>query len=534
MAVLYKPHSSGKTLLIGGQSTTTGASGGLVGPFPKFSIDREELSTPDGTYLGTKFSINITGIATLNSGDSQDITQPGERQDAVMGASLTALQLDRDTFPTQGAGLLQITPYGGLSNTIEFNDARLLSVSLPEQQDESAGVQNLEYSFSFEAYQDTSNNSSSGSTGTTKDPTYKLSSAEESWDLSENDSVFFKSNNPNSTLNKTFTLTHSLKATGLKDYASLSTLDTNGEAWRQAALWVKDRLKTCDSIKNPITQDLTGDSSFWLTQFVPVNMNKESDATIAPDLKNSTPSYKGFNHVRTINSDLSAGTYSVEESWLLSASDLTATHEIEVSVEDDKGPFVTVAVNANFQGLNSSNFNDEITIDKFDQAEASYTAMKDKFYTLANSAYGNFDGEGNLRNEKISESYGENRTTGTITYSVTFNDDVILLENAFSESISINYDNDEGLNEVIAKIPIIGREEGPIIQDMNTTTIKIVTGTLDAQMKRGFRTTKPTAAATAILEQYKPDNSFQQAKTESWEIKSGTYNLSISWECNVQ
>ena len=59
MAVTYKPHKSQKTLLIGGQSLTTGTNGGLVGPFPKFSINREELSTGDGTYIGTKFSIEI-------------------------------------------------------------------------------------------------------------------------------------------------------------------------------------------------------------------------------------------------------------------------------------------------------------------------------------------------------------------------------------------------------------------------------------------------------------------------------------------
>ena len=187
MAVTYKPHKSGKTLLIGGQSVTTATDGGLIGPFPRYSINREELSTGDGTYIGTKFSIEISGTATLNNTESQDITVKGQRQSRVQGEALTALQFDRDQFPTQGNGILEITPYGGLGNVIKFNDARLLSVSLPEQTEESAGIQSLEYTFSFEAYIDKSSNSNAGSTGAPTDPSYKLSSAEESWDLSVND-----------------------------------------------------------------------------------------------------------------------------------------------------------------------------------------------------------------------------------------------------------------------------------------------------------------------------------------------------------
>jgi hypothetical protein len=228
MAVSYKPHKSGKTLVIGGQSVTTGTDGGLIGPFPKFSINREDLSTGDGTYIGTKFSIEITGIATLNPGDTQDITVPGQRQNRVQGEAITALQFDRDSFPTQGNGVLEITSYGGLNNVIKFGDARLLSISLPEQADEEAGVQNLQYTFSFEAYEDSSDNFNTGSTGSPTKPTYKLSSAEENWELTENEGAgIFQTNDPSGTLRKTYTLTHTVSATGVRKYQSQGSLDTD-------------------------------------------------------------------------------------------------------------------------------------------------------------------------------------------------------------------------------------------------------------------------------------------------------------------
>jgi hypothetical protein len=532
MAVIYKPHGTSDILLIGGQSTSGGgATGGLVGPFPKFSINREELSTGDGTYLGTKFSIEITGTATLNPADDQDITDPGKRQSRIQGEAITSLQLGRYSFPSQGNGLLEISPYGGQQNTLSFSDARLLSVSLPEQEDQEAGVQNLQYNFSFEAYSESSNNTNTGSGGSAVEPTYKLSSAEESWELSENEgSGFFDSNNPGSTLNKTYSLTHTLSATGLRKYESGGqALVANGEAWKQAALWVKSRLKESDTVANATTEDLSGNSSFWISQFVPVNMDGDGETGIGPDLKDGSPSYKGFNHVRSITSDVGAGSYNVTETWLLSSDALTATHEVDVNIEDDKGAFVTVSINATFQGLDSGAAS-QVQIDKFSNAQTSYDVMKTYFYSLANSAYTTAGYTDGLRNEKITESIGQNRVAGTITYSVSYNDNQVSLSNAISDDITINYDNTEGLNEVIAKIPIIGKDDGPIIQDMNTTTIKIVSATLDAVMKRDNRTTRPVTEATNALEAYKPTNGKQQTKTESWNPKTGSYNLSMSWE----
>lgn len=529
MAVLYKPHKSGKTLLIGGQSVTTGTGGGLVGPFPRFSISREELSTGDGTYIGTKFAIEITGTATLNVNDDQDITAVGQRQNAVMGSAMTALQFDRDSFPTQGNGVLEIAPYGGQSNVIKFNDARLTGISLPEQTEEEAGVQTLQYTFSFEAYKDGSENTSDGSTGDLKETTYKLSSAEENWELSENDQKFFKGNDPTQGVYKTYTLTHTVSATGLKKYSG-ATLAADGEAWRQAQKWVKSRLKSSTEIRNPITTDLMGDSKYWSTQFVPVNMDGTTPEAITPDLKDGTVAYRGYNHVRSVSSDLGGGSYSVTETWTLcDQTTAKATHDIEVSVEDDKSQFVTVSISATIQGLNSNDASSN-TQDSYTNAKAAYDIIKTKTYGLANAAYTAFGSGGTLRNEKITESYGENKVSGTITYNVTYNDDEISLENALSENLTVNYDNQEGLNEVTAKIPIIGKADGPVIQKMNTTTIKTVSVTFDAVMKKGFRTSPPTSAANTAVDAYKPDGANQQSKTESWSPKTGTYNLSISWE----
>jgi len=275
------------------------------------------------------------------------------------------------------------------------------------------------------------------------------------------------------------------------------------------------------------------DSSFWITGFIPINMDGNAqNLSINPDFNEASPEYKGYNHSRQTNSDLGNGTYGVTETWLISAQEVTASHAIETSIDDQKGAFITVTINATFQGFNSNGPN-VTSVDKYANALTSFNAMKGSFYNLAVAAYNEW-GNGiptGLTNRKITESYGQNKVTGTITYSVSFNDAVINVPNAISEDITVSYDNAEGLNKIIAKIPIIGKIDGPVIQDMNTTTIKTRSATIDVVMDRNSRTTPPRSAATSALANYKPtEESFQQSKTESWNPKTGAYNMQISWE----
>ena len=207
--ILYTSNQDQKKIVIGGVSEVpVGSEGGVIGPMPRYSISRENLSTGDGTFMGTKFTINVTGTAIINSADNdQDITIKGQRQSRVMGEGLTLMQALRESFPNQGTGKLEISAYGGLPNVMVFDDARLLSVDLPEQNEESAGVQTLEYSFVFEAYEEDSNNTNVGSTGKPVKPSYKLSSVDESWELAEADEFFYQSDAPtqeNDNLNKRF------------------------------------------------------------------------------------------------------------------------------------------------------------------------------------------------------------------------------------------------------------------------------------------------------------------------------------------
>ena len=126
--ILYTSNQDSKKIVIGGVSAIpTGTEGGLVGPMPRYSIGRENLSTGDGTFMGTKFTINVTGTAIIQStDDAQDITVKGQRQSRVMGEALTSMHLLRESFPNQGTGKLEISAYGGLPNIMVFDENRMI------------------------------------------------------------------------------------------------------------------------------------------------------------------------------------------------------------------------------------------------------------------------------------------------------------------------------------------------------------------------------------------------------------------------
>ena len=520
MAILYTPHGGDATLKpiqFGGG--TSGTLYGQPGPFPRYSISREILRIGDGTPMGSKFTINVTGTATIHEDDTQDITDKGARQSRIQGQAINNLQMGRAQAYVSGVGKLSIDPYGGKANKIVFTDARLLSVECQEQTEESAGIQTLEYSMSFEAYQD----ASSASTNTSKldaktDPTYFMSAMDETWDVSENEgTVSFASNDITTNLDRTYTLSQTVSGTGVKKFTSGGGGSVSSEAWEQCVAWVQSRL--VDTPTSVSTNVVGGAAA---TSYDPNDMGG--------GLGFSLSAYTAVNSIRTANTNLAEGSYSVTTTWLMVTGSVYATHDVEASVEASQdAQSNTITVNGTITGLSTAVPGNSGTDNKYDNAVATLGTVLGAAFTLAQAVYTSNGLTDTLRNVQLSKSIGQNKVSGTITYSVSYNDLAVTIANALSETITVNYDNEDGDDNIIAIIPIIGKANGPVIQDMGTTKEKKVSATIDIVMQRGYRTTKPDGTTIANL--YKPTvaNVFQESKTESWSPSTGSYNLSIGW-----
>ena len=495
--------------------------GGTSNPFPKYSINREVIRASDGTPIANKYTISVIG-QVLATGD---ITTTGARQNALQSSIISNL-LSADLTKDQGVGTLTIEPYGGLANKIVFLDASLLAVSVPEQTDESAGVQFQDYTFEFEANVSTS-------IGGTADPfPYRLASAEESWDLVENEGdMGFDSNDITGNPLKSYLVTHTVSAIGLKSFGSGPTLDgTSGPAWTQAKNWCESRLK---SPSNDVDTDVSGTSQ---------KVFKPDEDMIAV-----ITSYQYFNNNRVASIDYAGGSYTITETWF--ASESGATHDIEVSMDTDEESVTSVTVTGAIKGQSSSGYSSNAK-NSLTQAEAALEATLSYTYTLANSLYedsivgpGTGDDDKTLNTVVKTQSISKNKITGVISYSRTYNDKDPAVDDAISDSVSITDNNKDQSTNTVAILAIIGRSEGPIIQDMGTTPERSRGISIDATMKKEKRDNMPstlvgdpgyneglaTTIATWIPDVAVYPNVSQQSKNETWDPVEGTYSLQIDW-----
>lgn len=527
MSITFKSNNATitQTLIIGGKDDSFAANEfGGYGPFPSYSISREEIFAGDGTYINSKYTININGTATIKPTESSSALQKGKRQSLVQGEQIIKLQFNRNKWPMIGDGLLKITPYGATTNEIKFYDARLISVNIPEQTEESAGIHSTQYAFVFEAY-----NIDGGAL-----PSPLVSSIEENWELTENDGQYCFNNSDITSNNvfKTFTLTHTLSAVGIRGYNSTTTL--NSEAWYQASEWVKQRLVNTPNetqISSHINNVILG------PKFVPFYMNsalKKDDLKI--DLIRDGVRYKAYNHSRNASVDISGAGYNLTDTWLIALESSKATHQIQTEVNNSSdASSISVAVSDTITGLNSetinSNKNNAYANAK---TELDNILTTSRLFSIANSTYNglsSFVRNGTLKNTIQSKTTGYNRTTGVITLSVTFNDENILSNatKVSNENITINYDNSDLSTEKIAIIPVIGRSAGPVIQRFTTNKERKTSVSIDLIIKPEYRTdTPPSDLGDSIADGY-ANNGYVNTRSESWNKKTGQYNLSIEW-----
>tara|TARA_R110000850_G_scaffold137548_2_gene258735 strand:- start:106 stop:897 length:792 start_codon:yes stop_codon:yes gene_type:complete len=261
-----------------------------------------------------------------------------------------------------------------------------------------------------------------------------------------------------------------------------------------------------------------------------MNMPGKTD-DLGFNLKAGTPPYKGYNHTRSVSSDQNIGSYSVTDTWVISQENFESTHSLEFNFEGGASvEGATITANATFQGL-STTTSENTKTDKYAGALKAFAIVKPLIPALAEKVYLDSEGAFALNTDiKLSESVGHNKVSGTVTYSVSFSDyELPKIAGAVSESVTINYNNDRGEQKLIAVMQVIGRANGPIIQDIETTQISSRTIAVEAIMPRGVA--KPNGEIA--ISPYRPTGtSYLTASTESWNPTTRSYNKSETWEFN--
>lgn len=279
--------------------------------------------------------------------------------------------------------------------------------------------------------------------------------------------------------------------------------------------------------------------------------------------------FGGYNHLRTESLDKSAGSYTLNDTWLLSSG--TAYENYSLSLSSSINDTVsTVSVNGTIKGLTSAPASGSIFGGNYDASTLNnpYQNATLKYYEVTNNgAFGplchiyrramNIT-DLPLNPTPLSVGIGTNEFTGEITYNIEYDTRPLnLVSGVLSESISVN---DTYPGDVFAVIPVIGRATGPVLQYIGGRTeyqrsvsIDLVMdrkyyqslanqGNLNPSQIRSFGIlSKPSlvepfrSQINSIISAYSPAQEvgirkyFLSPPTESWDAKSGSYSISLNW-----
>jgi hypothetical protein len=542
MAVSFLNYQTGQEFLIGGQSSLVGTDSGHAGTMPTYDITREEITLADKTHLGFRYNITITGVATSGR---NDVSTKGEGQGVVMNISREGLAtLNDPNNKNYGVGKLEIAPYGGFEDIISFGDARLVSVEMAEQDEETAGTQYQNYTYNFEAYKNTSSNEPESTT-------WLLKEASESWSLAENGEFTYDDMKVHDDDNKykVYTLTHTVEATGYRKYDDTEIDPDEGHAWKQAIQWVANRLNVTESLGN-IGEDLTGNTEEITVNFNAKLMNAAGDTKL---INLITDGYQPRDKTRTIQSDIAAGSYSVTETYTMVKGDATAFTAIETSVQvaDAGDQPAQVTVNGNVIGLSSNDFGTKIATDKYNNALTAYNKL---FNTTSGGATSNIDntiifevgtqaynqvkdlGTGYLTGQlygqdAISFDESHDKINGAIEFSVVFSDAEERVEGCYSCKTSVAYTNYDGRS--VKPNPIAVVYNGPNFYIPGTTDEKTATFTVELKMLKNKRTTKPNGQSAIVNPLNRMNYTLHEprvtSRSESWNPTTGVYTLALTY-----
>ena len=543
MAVSFINHQTGNKFLIGGQASLAGADSGHAGTMPTYDITREEITLGDKTHLGFRYNITITGVATNGRNDIK--TTKGEAQGEVMDLARKGLaDLNNPNTKNYGVGKLEIAPYGGFGDIISFNDARLVSVEMAEQDEETSGTQYQNYTYTFEAYK----NNSSG--GEQEEITFLLKEASESWSLSESGEFTYDDMKIHDETNKykVYTLTHEVRATGYRKYENTQIDPESGHPWKQAVKWVANRLSVTENLGN-IAEDLTGnsDSNEFTTQFNAGLMNAAGDTKLINLITNG---YQPRNKTRSIQSDIAGGSYSVSETYSLVKGSATAFVSVETSVQlsQEAEQPVQTTVSGKIIGLSSNDFGTKTSSDKYTNALTAYSKLFNNtsggsaseikntiLFEVADQSYGRVGTDiGYLTGQLYEKSAigfeeSHDKINGTIDFSVIFSDAEEIIDGCYSCKTNVSYTNHGGSGRKPSPIAVVAN--GPYIYIPETTDEKTATFTVELKMLKNKRTNKPDGE-TAIRDRagrmtYTRHAPRISSRSESWNPSTGVYTLSL-------
>ena len=257
-----------------------------------------------------------------------------------------------------------------------------------------------------------------------------------------------------------------------------------------------------------------------------VGLGIKADKMSMPDVANFTQ-LVAYNHVRTERSNEAEGSFGVGEVWTcydpqglapaVTDSEVSATY----SQQDNRSRATVTGTVTGLEVRNPTSY--AVVSTKWDNALAKWSATSPNLLALAQTTTG-----GTFNPTPLSKRVGFNQISGVITYSYEWDDrPVPATTGAISESLTIS---DTGGTAVIAKIPVLNRAAGPVLQQTGTITekkrslaIEIAMPPSTAGFTPGFPSTNAVVSANipVATEVWVEDDS------TSWSPQTGRFTRNV-------
>lgn len=312
----------------------------------------------------------------------------------------------------------------------------------------------------------------------------KIESATESWELEEGDS-------PN-----TFRCSHQLSAKGKRFYETTGSLSM--QSWEQARSYVLNHL----------------------------GLGISSSFTINTSGMNIPVGYAGYNHARREIVDETEGSYSIVETFLLASG--TAYEEYSIQDRSQTNKRRTVSIDGRVIGLYGGLHNYS---QKYTNANNHWTNITSNLLLSRAQSYTSLSLNPNPNSFTVTRDI----INGVISYTHEYdNRPSNLISGAIFESIEVI---DIHPFDVIGIVPVLGRTNGPVLQNLSMKSERQRRLQINATMAA------PSGTSSLItLYNLKPDTNniisgliptapqiYLREDQEQWDLQNSEYGRSISW-----
>lgn len=364
---------------------------------------------------------------------------------------------------------------------------------------------------------------------------------------------------------RTYRLSRNVTATGRTMYYTDNTNGTGQvkrkEAWQQAKKYIyQSILKDTDNNSN--------NNSTGYEQYPEYNLSQYFASGFLNIANNA---WGGYNHARTESIDITAGTVTVNDTWLLSSGNAYENYNMSVNKGSDSS-IHKVNIDGTIKGLSSAHAG-STQYGGSNTGVAPYgTAPQNTQYQNAIYKWHQISNTGvygpncylyrraqslthvPLNYIPLTISLASNEFTGEITYNIEYDTRLQnIVSGALSESITCN---DTYPGDVFAVIPVIGRQTGPVLQYIGGRTEYQRSLNIDLVMDRYYTSgnadlvtrirqrsvlSKPSlnepfrSQLNSIIHAYSPIQEsnirkyFVSPPAETWDASTGRYTLQINW-----